>query len=89
MTLKPLTERLEDYLEVIAELIAVDDHAYSKEIAEGLSVKIPSVSGMLRSFENAGRQKEICVSAVHRQNKPDQSNHLINLRNKETHKKIR
>ena len=52
MTLKPLTERLEDYLEVIAELIAVDNHAYSKEIAEGLSVKIPSVSGMLRSFEN-------------------------------------
>ena len=33
-----LTESLEDYLEAIAELIAVEGHAHTKEIAEKLNI---------------------------------------------------
>ena len=33
-----LSESLEDYLEAIAELIAVEGHAHTKEIAEKLSI---------------------------------------------------
>lgn len=51
---KKLTESLEDYLEAIAELIAVDGHAHSKEIAEKLKVKMPSVTGALRQLEAMG-----------------------------------
>lgn len=46
-----LTESLEDYLEAIAELIAVEGHAHTKEIAEKLDVKMPSVTGALRQLE--------------------------------------
>ncbi|MFA6815747.1 MAG: metal-dependent transcriptional regulator [Lentisphaeria bacterium] len=46
-----LTESLEDYLEAIAELIAVEGHAHSKEIAKKLDVKMPSVTGALRQLE--------------------------------------
>ena len=46
-----LTESLEDYLEVIAELIAVEGHAHAKNIAERLHVKMPSVTGALRQLE--------------------------------------
>lgn len=49
-----LTESLEDYLEAIAELIAVNGHAHSKEIAEKLNVKMPSVTGALRQLERMG-----------------------------------
>lgn len=45
---------MEDYLEAIAELIAVDGHAHSKEIAERLSVKMPSVTGALRQLDSMG-----------------------------------
>ena len=46
-----LTESLEDYLEAIAELIAVGGHAHTKEIAEKLSVKMPSVTGAIRQLK--------------------------------------
>ena len=49
-----LTESLEDYLEAIAELIAVEGHAHTKEIAEKLHVKMPSVTGALRQLEKNG-----------------------------------
>ena len=47
---KILTESLEDYLEAIAELSAVDGHAHTKEIADKLKVKMPSVTGALRQL---------------------------------------
>ena len=49
-----LSESLEDYLEAIAELIAVDGHAHTKGIAEKLNVKMPSVTGALRQLEKLG-----------------------------------
>lgn len=49
-----LTESLEDYLEAIAELIAVEGHAHSKEIADKLKVKMPSVTGALRQLAQKG-----------------------------------
>lgn len=45
-----LSQSMEDYLEVIAELIAVNGHAHTKEIAERLKVKLPSVTGALRQL---------------------------------------
>lgn len=49
-----LTESMEDYLEAIAELIAVDGHAHTKEIAMKLKVKMPSVTSALRQLEQMG-----------------------------------
>lgn len=49
--MQQLTESLEDYLEVIAELISVEGHAHVKEIAARLNVKMPSVTGALRQLE--------------------------------------
>ncbi len=46
-----LTESLEDYLEAIAELIAVEGHAHTKDIAEKLNVKMPSVTGAIRQLQ--------------------------------------
>lgn len=51
---KHLTASLEDYLEVIAELISKNGHAHTKEIAEKLHVKMPSVTGALRQLEQLG-----------------------------------
>ena len=45
---------MEDYLEAIAELIAVDGHAHTKEIAQKLNVKMPSVTGALRQLVQLG-----------------------------------
>ena len=53
MTLR-LSESLEDYLEAISELIAVDGHAHTKEIAEKLDVKMPSVTAALRQLDKMG-----------------------------------
>ena len=47
---KKLSASLEDYLEAIAELCAAEGHAHSKEIAQKLSVKMPSVTKQHRSF---------------------------------------
>jgi len=49
-----LSESMEDYLEAIAELIAVNGHAHTKEIAQKLNVKMPSVTGALRQLEQQG-----------------------------------
>ena len=51
---KLLTESLEDYLEAIAELSAAEGHAHTKEIAEKLKVKMPSVTGALRQLAQMG-----------------------------------
>ena len=49
-----LSASLEDYLEAIAQLTAVEGHAHTKEIAEKLNVKMPSVTGALRQLEKMG-----------------------------------
>ena len=49
-----LTASQEDYLEAIAELIAVEGHAHTKDIAAKLNVKMPSVTGALRQLEKSG-----------------------------------
>ena len=49
-----LSESMEDYLEAIAELIVVDGHAHTKDIARKLNVKMPSVTGALRQLEQMG-----------------------------------
>ncbi len=51
---RKLSESLEDYLEAIAQLIAVNGHAHTKEIATMLNVKMPSVTGALRQLEQLG-----------------------------------
>ena len=51
---KLLTESLEDYLEAIAELSATEGHAHTKEIADKLKVKMPSVTGALRQLAQMG-----------------------------------
>lgn len=51
---RKLSESLEDYLEAIAELIEIDGHAHTKEIAGRLNVKMPSVTGALRQLEQLG-----------------------------------
>lgn len=51
---RKLTESLEDYLEAIAELIEIEGHAHTKEIAQKLHVKMPSVTGALRQLEQLG-----------------------------------
>ena len=53
MTLR-LSESLEDYLEAISELIEVNGHAHTKEIAEKLNVKMPSVTAALRQLDKMG-----------------------------------
>lgn len=45
-----ISSSLEDYLEVIAELNEKNGHAHSKEIAERLKVKMPSVTNALQSL---------------------------------------
>jgi DtxR family Mn-dependent transcriptional regulator len=51
---KLLTESLEDYLEAIAELSEAEGHAHTKEIADKLKVKMPSVTGALRQLAQMG-----------------------------------
>ena len=51
---KKLSASLEDYLEAIAELSINDGHAHSKEIAEKLGVKMPSVTEALRQLVDMG-----------------------------------
>ena len=51
---KTLTESLEDYLEAIAELSAVENHAHTRDIAARLQVKMPSVTGALRQLAQKG-----------------------------------
>ena len=51
---KKLSASLEDYLEAIAELCAAEGHAHSKEIAQKLSVKMPSVTKALQQLVDMG-----------------------------------
>lgn len=46
-----LSSSLEDYIEAISELTASKGHAHSKDIAERLRVKMPSVTGVLQRLE--------------------------------------
>lgn len=49
-----ITSSLEDYLEAIAELIELSGHAHTKEIAQKLNVKMPSVTNALQTLSNLG-----------------------------------
>ncbi|MBE6384154.1 MAG: metal-dependent transcriptional regulator [Lentisphaerae bacterium] len=51
---KKLSASLEDYLEAIAELSATEGHAHTKEIADKLGVKMPSVTEALRQLTETG-----------------------------------
>lgn len=45
---------MQDYLETISELIDVNGHAHTKDIAEKLQVKMPSVSNALQNLAHQG-----------------------------------
>ena len=45
-----ISSSLEDYLEAIADLIDANGHAHSKELAERLQVKMPSVTNALQAL---------------------------------------
>ena len=49
-----LSQSMEDYLEAIARLIEINGHAHTKEIAQLLQVKLPSVTGALRQLSSQG-----------------------------------
>ncbi len=51
---KQLSESLEDYIEAIAILNKKNGHAHTKEIAEHLGVKMPSVTSALRQLAQMG-----------------------------------
>ena len=51
---KKLSASLEDYLEAIAELSAAEGHAHTKEIADKLGVKMPSVTEALKQLTDMG-----------------------------------
>ena len=52
-----ISSSLEDYLEAIACLIETDGHAHTKEIAQKLNVKMPSVSNALQILSAKGLVK--------------------------------
>lgn len=49
-----ISSSLEDYLEAIAEIIARNGHAHTKDIADRLSVKMPSVTNALQALAARG-----------------------------------
>ena len=49
-----ISSSLEDYLEIIAALIAENKHAHAKEIADRMQVKMPSVTNALQALSNRG-----------------------------------
>lgn len=49
-----ISSSLEDYLEAIAEITADNGHAHTKDIAERLKVKMPSVTNALRQLAGRG-----------------------------------
>lgn len=49
-----ISSSLEDYLEAIAEIIESQGHAHTKEIAEKLNVKMPSVTNALQALSSRG-----------------------------------
>ncbi|MDR0933242.1 MAG: metal-dependent transcriptional regulator [Victivallales bacterium] len=50
MKSRTISSSLEDYLEAIAEIIADKGHAHTKDIAEKLQVKMPSVTNALQAL---------------------------------------
>ena len=48
--IRRISSSLEDYLEAIADLIDANGHAHSKELAERLMVKMPSVTNALQAL---------------------------------------
>lgn len=52
--LPQISSSLEDYMEAIAEITARNGHAHTKDIADRLSVKMPSVTGALRLLAKRG-----------------------------------
>ena len=49
-----ISSSLEDYLEAIAEIIENNGHAHTKDIADRLQVKMPSVTNALQSLAGRG-----------------------------------
>lgn len=49
-----ISSSLEDYLEAIAEIIETKGHAHTKDIAERLQVKMPSVTNALQALSVRG-----------------------------------
>ncbi|MBQ9774922.1 MAG: metal-dependent transcriptional regulator [Lentisphaeria bacterium] len=49
-----ISSSLEDYLEAIAEIIELNGHAHTKDIADRLNVKMPSVTNALQALASRG-----------------------------------
>ncbi len=49
-----ISSSLEDYLEAIAEIIEKNEHAHTKDIADKLNVKMPSVTNALQALAARG-----------------------------------
>lgn len=54
MTKNKISSSLEDYLEAISEIISVNGHAHTKDIARRLQVKMPSVTNALQALSVRG-----------------------------------
>ena len=50
----PISSSLEDYLEAISEIVECNDHAHTKDIADKLNVKMPSVTNALQTLSARG-----------------------------------
>lgn len=51
---EPISSSLEDYLEVIAEIIETKGHAHTKDIADRMNVKMPSVTNAIQMLAAKG-----------------------------------
>ena len=51
---EPISSSLEDYLEAIAEIIEAKGHAHTKDIADRINVKMPSVTNAIQMLSNKG-----------------------------------
>lgn len=49
-----ISSSLEDYLEAISEIIAIKGHAHTKDIADRMEVKMPSVTNALQALSARG-----------------------------------
>ena len=54
MEMEKISSSLEDYLEAIAEIIEDNGHAHTKDIADKLHVKMPSVTSALQTLSAKG-----------------------------------
>lgn len=51
---EPISSSLEDYLEAIAEIIEAKGHAHTKDIADRMNVKMPSVTNAIQMLAAKG-----------------------------------